>query len=169
MKNSSLYDILQNSVIGAIALHSFTVGFSNVARNKQVPNIYPRLEYFFYVLPIVYNQDALETFRSSTELYSALLKDNSIILGLQERANKMTSKTFNSLNLAFSKKILTYNKETKSIEPLWGFQSKKLPLPLSISSDDYSVKKIQDTAFRLGAIFAKRDPSTIQFELNILF
>jgi len=165
----TLFELMQNDAIGAIALHSFTVGYYNVARHKEEISPYPQLSYLFYILPIVYNADSLDAFKSSTELYSAITKDQTIILGLQERANKMAQKTFDGLNLAFSKRILSINKVNNTIETLYGYQSKKLPLYSSMNSSENSVKKIQDCAFRLGSIFAKRNPFNIQLELNIMF
>jgi len=169
MSQISLFDLMQNTAVSTIALHSFILGFYNVAKHKENQTPFPKLEYTFFVLPIVYNQDSLETFRSSNELYSALQKDNSIILGLQERANKMTKQTFGGLNLGFSKKIFSYNREEKTIELIKGFQSKKLILPLSMNNSENSVKMIQDCAFKLGGIFAKRNKKNIQLDLNIIF
>lgn len=169
MNQNSLFELMQNTAISTIALHSFTLGFYNVAKKRENTLPYPRLEYMFYVLPIVYNQKAMETFKSSNELYSVLLKESSIILGLQERANKMSKQTFDGLNLAFSKKVLGYNNTDKTIELLKGFNTKKIVLLLSMNNSDNSVKKIQDSAFKLGSIFAKRDKNKIQFELNIRF
>lgn len=169
MKQNGLFELMQNSAISTIALHSFILGFNYVAKKRDNILSFPRLEYMFYVLPIVYNQKAMETFKSSNELYSVLLKESSIILGLQERANKMTKQTFDGLNLGFSKKILTYNNIDKTIELLKGFNSKKIVLYLTMDNSDNSVKKIQDSAFKLGSIFAKRNSNKIQFELNIRF
>ena len=50
-----------------------------------------------------------------------------------------------------------------------GFTVKKLPLPLSMSDSQNSIKRIQDSAHKLGAIFAKRNPKNIQVDLNIRF
>jgi hypothetical protein len=167
MRNNTLFELLQNTVVGAIALHGFTLGYHYVAKNKDQANKFPKLGYCFYVLPIVYNQDAMDTFRSSNELYTVLIKNSSIVLGLQERANKMSIQTFDSLCLAFSKKILTINKAKGTIELGKGFQVNKLPLPLSMKDDGNSVKKIQNCSFKLGSIFAKRNEHNIRFELNI--
>jgi hypothetical protein len=167
MKQENLFELIQNSVVGAIALHGFTLGFYNVAKNKETQYKFPDVNYFFYVLPIVFNRDAMETFRGSNELYSVLLKNKSIALGLHERALKMTPQTFDSLNIAFTKKVLTYDRENRAIQTLKPFHSKKLPLPLAMSNSENSVKKIQDCAFKLGAIFAKRNSKNIEFELNI--
>jgi len=169
MNQNSLFELMQNTAISTIALHSFALGYNNVAKNRENTLPYPRLEYMFYVLPIVYNKNAMETFKSSNELYSVLLKESTIILGLQERANKMSKQTFDGLNLAFSKRILDYNNIDKTIELSKGFSKKKLVLLLSMNNSQNSVKNIQDSAFKLGSIFAKRNKNKIQFELNIRF
>ena len=168
-KKDTIFDLLQNSVVGAIAMHSFTLGYYNIAKNREGENKFPSARLFFYVLPIVYNEKAMNTVKSCYDLYSVMLKEKSIILGLQHRATRMTGKTFSSLNMAFSKKILLPNLETGTIDLQKGFLSKKLPLPGSSMSDSLnSVKKIQDCAFRLGGIFAKRSFVNIQSELNII-
>ncbi|WP_448634248.1 three component ABC system middle component [Pedobacter panaciterrae] len=168
-KDLDLFEIMQNDVLGAIALHAFTLGFHNVAKNKGSNLLFPKLEYMFFVLPIVYNYSSLLTFLNSNEVYTALYKEPSIRLGLQERANKMTHQTFSGLNMAFSKMILSINETDGSILLLKPFTSKKLTLTLSANNTYNSVKKIQDCAFKLGNIFAKRHEKNIQQDLNIVF
>jgi hypothetical protein len=169
MKEKNLFQLLQNSSISAIALHGFVLGYYKVARNKSNRLTYPRLDYLFYVLPIVYNQSALDIFISSNQLYTAVQNERTLIVELQDRAVKMATQTFDGLNLAFSKKVLTYNSNCKSIELMRGFTTKKIPLPLSMSDSQNSIKRIQDSAHKLGAIFAKRNPKNIQVDLNIRF
>ena len=168
MKQKNLCELMQNSAVGAIALHSFILGFYNVAKNKSHKRPFPKLQYLFYVLPIVYNESSMKTFLSSNQLYTALQNNNTIILELQERANKMSKQTFDSLNVAFSKKIISYNSKNKTIELLDGFKSKKIPCS-SVQEPENSVKKIQDSAHKLGGIFAKRNVKQIQIDLNIRF
>lgn len=169
MKEQNLFQLLQNSSISAIALHSFVLGYYNVARNKSNRSTYPKLNYLFYVLPIVYNQSALDIFISSNQLYTAVQKERTLVVELEDRALKMATQTFDGLNLAFSKKILTYNQKDKSIRLMYGFTTKKIPLPLSMNDSQNSIKRIQDSAHKLGAIFAKRNPKNIQADLNIRF
>lgn len=169
MKQLNIFNLIQNSAVGSIAIHSFVLGYHDVAKNREGKEIYPKLEYLFYVLPIVFNENSMETFRSATQLYTALKDNHTIVLGLQERANKMSKQTFDALNLAFNKNILTYNKDKKTIELMAGFDKRKIPLPSSINLSENSVKKIQVSAGKLGAIFAKRNEGNIQIELNIRF
>lgn len=113
MKNKyiakNLFELIQNPIVAAIALHSFTVGYNNNAKlfNKQL--LYPKIEYMFFVLPIVYNQRALNVFFNSYSVSRALEKDHTISLGLQERAIKMIRQTYEGLNIAFCKNILCIN------------------------------------------------------------
>ncbi|WP_139063588.1 three component ABC system middle component [Flagellimonas eckloniae] len=164
----NLYDVMQNVSISALACHSFTLGYYKVARNKTEKLNFPKLKYLFFVLPIVYHKTTREVFRSSNELYTAILSDREIILGLQDRANKMSPQTFDALNLTFSKKIMDYNKNEKTIEILYGFKSEKISIPSSIGRENI-VRNIQNSAHKLGHIFAKNTEKNIQLELNIRF
>ncbi|WP_291073013.1 MULTISPECIES: three component ABC system middle component [unclassified Empedobacter] len=163
----NLYDILQNIAIGALACHSFVQGYSMVAKNKKNKSTFPKLEYLFYVLPIVYNKENMGNFKSSKELINAILKDKSIILGLQDRANKMSSQTFDALNLAFNKQLLSIN-DNNEITISEEMLKKKISIPASTNKENI-VKNIQDTAKKLGNMFAKTDEKNIQLELNIRF
>ncbi|WP_179318817.1 three component ABC system middle component [Winogradskyella helgolandensis] len=163
-----LYDIMQNTALSALACHSFVLGYYKVAKNKNDKKNYPSLDYLFFILPIVYHKDTRVVFKSSNELYNVILKNKEIILGLQTRANKMSPQTFNALNLAFSKKVLSYNKESKAIELARGFMSTKIKIPSSLGHENI-VKNIQDSAFKLGSIFAKNSEKNLQLELNIRF
>lgn len=100
----ALFDLMQNDAIGAIALHSFTLSYHQIAKHKADRLPYPKLDYMFFVLPLVYNYASLTTFLRSTEMYTALNKEPSIRLGLQARSQKMAQQTFDGLNLAFSKR-----------------------------------------------------------------
>jgi hypothetical protein len=167
-KEFDLYDIMQNTAIAALACHSFILGYNKIAKQKKNKNNFPKLKYLFFVLPIIYHKETRETFRSSNQLYTAILNNNEMILGLQERANKMSPQTFNALNLAFSKKIIEYNKEKKTIGLLYGFKSDKIPI-VSFLGRENVVKNIQNSAYKLGHIFAKNTEKNIQLQLNIRF
>lgn len=163
----NLYDILQNVAIGALACHSFVQGYCVLAVSKNNKSNFPKLEYLFYVLPIVYHQDTMRTFKSSTELYTALIKNKSILLGLQDRANKMSPQTFDALNLAFNKELLSINEANEITIKPEDLRS-KISIQATLGRENI-VKNIQDTARRLGNMFAKTDDKNIQLELNIRF
>lgn len=167
-KEFNLYDVMQNTGISALACHSFTYGYYSVARHKADKLNYPKLKYMFFVLPIIYHKDTRDIFSSSNELYTAILNNKNIVLGLQERANKMSPQSFDALNLAFSKKVLGYNSKDKTIELLKGYKSSKIIIPSS-SGRENNVRNIQNGAQKLGNIFAKNTEKNIQLELNIRF
>lgn len=169
MRTENLFDLIQNSAISALALHSFALGYNKVSKGKNEHIQFPRIEYTFFVLPIVYNNNAMEIFKSSDQLYTAISKDHSITLGLQERAQKMSEQTFNGLNVAFSKKILSYNSDNKTIEIMPGFKTERIKFHDQNLGTENSIKKIQLTAYKLGSIFAKKNKRNIQIELNINF
>ena len=109
----------------------------------------------------------MKTFKSSTELYTVLIKNKSILLGLQDRANKMSPQTFDALNLAFNRQLLSINKDNEIIINPEDLKS-RISIP-TLAGRENTVKNIQDTARRLGNMFAKTDDKNIQIELNIRF
>lgn len=109
----------------------------------------------------------MKTFKSSRELYNAIIKNKSIVLGLHERANKMSKQTLDSLNLAFSKNLLSINKDNEIILNE-EFLNKKISIPGNKDRENV-IKNIQDSATKIGNIFAKTDEKNIQIELNIRF
>ena len=167
--NDNLFDLFQNIALSTVALQSFTHGYHEIARNKPHIPDFPKLNQMFYVLPIVYNHNAMTVFGNSIDLYTAIVKDTSVTLGLQERANKMAGQTFDSLNLAFSKNILVWNKEQETISLGHGFKARRMTLFMEMNNTRHAVKRIQDSAHRLGNIFAKKNEKNIQIELNIRF
>jgi hypothetical protein len=166
-KELDLFDILQNTTIGVIAIHSFIFGYNSVTKAKKNGLINPRLNHLFYVLPIVLESSSLETFKSSKELYTAISKNKTITLGLQDSANKMSPQTFDSLNLGFSKEIFTLDNESMRIGLSEKDGSRSILNNMKIG--DQYFKDIRKAAFRLGNIFAKKDEKMLQLTLNIRF
>ncbi|MDL5511241.1 DUF6521 family protein [Arenibacter sp. M-2] len=164
----NLYTTLQNSAISALALHSFVLGYYKVARYKKNKSNFPSLLYLFYVLPIVYHRKSRDTFKSSNEIYTAIANDQETVLGLQERSNKMSGQTFDAINLLFSKKILEYDKTNKTTILLRGFMSEKINIPSTLGRENI-VGMIQDSAYKIGHIFAKNTDKNLQLTLNIKF
>jgi hypothetical protein len=168
-KSYNLFDILQNNAIGLIAIHSFILGYKSVAINKDISkkDLTPSFNSLFFVLPVVYGESSLKSFKSSNELHTALSKDKSISLGLQERAKKMSSQTLDSLNLGFSKKIFTYDKENNTIDLNEKYSSKSILNTMKINNS--YLKEVRTAGFRLGNIFAKKDDKILQITMNIRF
>lgn len=167
-KEFNLYDILQNTSISALAIHSFILGYYKVARYKKEKSSFPNLLYLFYVLPIVYDRKSRNTFKSSNEIYTAIANDQETVLGLQERANKMSRQTFNAINLLHSKKIASYNNIDKTTILMRGFMTEKINIQSTLGRENI-VRNIQDSAYKLGHIFAKNSDKNLQLTLNIRF
>lgn len=166
IEERNLYDYIQNISVSSIALHSFVLGYHNVAIHKDsMFSVYPKFEYLFFVLPIIYHRKSLETFKVCTSIAKVLEKNRTINLGLQDRAIKMVQQTYDGLNLAFNKNILTIDKKSMTIELLPPFEKRVLPL----IKDNTSTREIQKSATRIGNIFAKTDERTLQSALNIRF
>lgn len=166
IERKSLFDYIQNVAVSCVAIHSFVLGFHNVAIHKDdIFSTYPKLEYLFFVLPIVYHKKSMEVFKVSHSIVRALEKDKFINIGLQERAIKMIAQTYDGLNLSFNKEILNINKELMTIELLDPYNKNGLPL----TKDNQSIRNIQRAASNLGNIFAKTDERSLQSMLNIRF
>ena len=162
-KDLNLFDILQNPAIGAIAIHSFIIGYNNVAKHKEGKNDYPSLNQLFYILPIIYDVSSMKSVKN--ELYTTLSENKNLTLELEERARKMSGQTFESLNLGFSKLLFTLNKDdfTVRIEEV----DKNILDMMKIRVQ--SLKDIQIYSKRLGNIFAKKDEKKLQIDLKIRF
>lgn len=166
IQERNLYDYIQNVSVSCIALHSFVLGYHNVSIHRDsIFSVYPKFEYLFFVLPIIYHRKSLETFKTCTSIAKVLDKNKSVNIGLHDRAIKMVQQTYDGLNLAFSKNILTINKDLMTIDLLLPFEKRALPL----IKDNRSIREIQKSALRMGNIFAKTDERTLQSVLNIRF
>ena len=159
----NLFDIYQNTALGAIALHSFVLGYYKVAINKKGQTNFPPLKQVFFVLPIIYDNKTMTSIKN--ELYTTLSQNKEFTLGLNDRANKMSSQTFEALNLAFSKKILELSEDYHIV--LGNEFYKDFTIKLKYSNK--VISDIQKFSKRLGGIFAKKDEKTIQMDLNITF
>ncbi|RYM34762.1 hypothetical protein ERX46_05150 [Brumimicrobium glaciale] len=166
-KELDLFDILQNTTIGVIAIQSFILGYNAVTKDSKSKTISPHINHLFYVLPIVFENSSVETFISSRELYTAISKDKTLTLGLQELANKMSTQTFDSLNLGFNKGIFTLDKKSMRIGITEKYQNKSILNKMKIPDQYFG--DIRKASFRLGNIFGRKDEKMLQLTLNIRF
>ena len=74
---------------------------------------------------------------------------------------------FPALNLAFNKELLSINEANEITIKPEDLRS-KISIQATLGRENI-VKNIQDTARRLGNMFAKTDDKNIQLELNIRF
>lgn len=163
-KDLNLFSILQNSTLGVIAIHSFILGYNNVAKHKEDKSDYPKIDYLFFVLPIVYDYKSLKSIKY--KLDTSIIENKELTLGLQNKAEKMSKQTFDSLNMGLSKLIFKINKNDYTVE-LTDDCKKEITILMKFSNE--TIKDIQTISKRLGNIFAKRDEKKIQIELNIRF
>jgi len=162
-KDLNLFDILQNPAIGAIAIHSFIIGYNNVAKHKEGKNDYPSLNQLFYILPIIYDVSSMKSVKN--ELYTTLTENKNLTLELEERARKMSGQTFESLNLGFSKLLFTLSKDDFTVR----IQEVDKNILDMMKIRVQSLKDIQIYSKRLGNIFAKKDEKKLQIDLKIRF
>ncbi|SMO71772.1 hypothetical protein SAMN06265171_105174 [Chryseobacterium rhizoplanae] len=163
-KNLNLFEILQNPAIGVIAIHSFIIGYNNVAKHKDGKENYPPLNQLFYILPIIYDISAMKSIKN--ELYTTLTENKNLTLELEERARKMSGQTFESLNLGFSKLIFKLNRKNFTVEIEKEYEKNILDM-MKIGVE--SLRNIQTYSKRLGNIFAKKDEKRLQIDLKIRF
>lgn len=164
----NLFNLLQNVGVSCTALHSFVLGYNRIAIHKESSKIYsqyPKIEYLFYVLPIVYNKEARNVFKSSNSIYKVMEKSSIINLDLHNRAIKMLNQSYDGLNLAFNKEVLSLNFELMTIE--LGDKYTAIDLPINRMSQD--IRDIQMSARHIGSIFAKTEERILQSSLNIRF
>jgi hypothetical protein len=163
-KDLNLFDILQNPTIGVIAIHSFIIGYNNVAKHKEGKNDFPSLNQLFYILPIIYDINAMKSVKN--ELYTTLTENKTLTLELEERARKMSGQTFESLNLGFSKLIFKLKSENFTVEINEEYNKVLLDM---MKIRVQSLRDIQIYSKRLGNIFAKKDEKKLQIDLKIRF
>lgn len=170
----NLFEILQNPIVGAIAIHGFISGYYYISKNKTSKNLNPSLNQSFFVLPVIYNYKSMSSFKSSRELYTAIThtehKNNigkSIFMGLHETACKMSQQTFDALNLGLSKNIFKLDNDNLVISINDNYRTYDI-LKL-IKANNKFLKEIRKSAFQLGNIFAKTDDKMLQITLDIRF
>lgn len=145
MKLISEYDIIQNPLIGALALHKFTCSYYEVNQNLKGPP----LSLAMPLLPLVYNKDVLQALfkrRKEAGLSNALAEFRHLPAGLQERMQSMSEQTFQALNIAFASKLITYDNDKNEIIPI----EKKV----KIGQYNSDIKHIVQAADRIGYWFA---------------
>lgn len=155
------FNIIQNSGIGALILHSFVNEFYETKNKTQgpiIPLVMP-------VLPLIYNKESTERLCRNNRLvssyYNSLNENKLIPVGLQDRMEKMSSQTFRALNFAFSTNILTYNQRTTQILPV-----EKAYIPNLIYENN---KKMLKASKLLGFWFSELSIEEIMQTLNITF
>ena len=129
------FDIVQNRTVGAHSLYEFVVWFEKNSKTKQGP-----------ILQFLIN---------------VLSEDKTVFNTLQENMMRMSDQTFQSLDLAFSAKLLTIDQSHNCIASL------PSNIPSQKLNKDYL--EILGASKRLGYWFAKFTPEQISNYFNITF
>lgn len=161
MIESSLeYEINQNAALGALAIWEFVKEYYNNENKTKGPLILLSL----LVLPIVFNKQAVDNLHGRHKgggLLKALSENGTTFIGIQERMEQMYSQTFESINIAFSTGLLTFNQKTGELLPVRTSESSKYI--------NDQVKNILITAKKLGYWLSELSLIQICKLLNVRF
>ena len=155
------YNNIQNSVISALSLYTFTKEYFESKSRMEGP-ILPLI---MPILPIVLNKESARDLSNNQRRYSSFfnsLSDNRFIpVGLQERMVGMAEQTFKALNVAFSTKLLTYDKNNSQFIPI-----SKTSVPRLNNKSNLEILKASKL---LGFWFANLSIEDVLISLNITF
>lgn len=160
MKKQAEFDIVQNNLLGSLALWTFAKEFYERKQKKDGPP----LPFALPILPLVFNQRAVQSIATKQfegGLFRAVAEDRAIPVGLQDRMEAMADQTFQSLNRAFSAGLLRYDSATFQLIPV------RTSSPHQIIDDE--LKAIMATSKRLGIWFADLSLEQIFILLDVRF
>jgi hypothetical protein len=157
------FSIIQNNILGALALHSFIkeyYGEKNENSGVEIALIMP-------VLPLVFNSRSCKCLAdvrriTQTRFLSTLSDFRDIPAGLQQRMIDMSDQTLESLNMALSLNLISLNSENGQFFPVKYLR--KLPkMEYGINQEVLHASKV------LGSWFAGFSIEEICLSLNITF
>lgn len=119
----------------------------------------------FLVLPLTFHQRTARILASKTQpgaLYKVLADDREVIVGLQERMQAMSERTFHALSIAFHTGLLRLDQDhLRQLIP-----GRKTP-PVAHVTDE--VKTIMSAAKRVGHAFSEMNVVQLSTHLKIRF
>lgn len=155
------FAIMQNTALGALAIHSFTRDYYN-AKNKEEGIVLP---YLLPVLPIVFNEKASLKIsskqRRSTSFHKAISEEIFIPIGLQERMMDMYSLSMDSINSALALGLIEYSTNESMFYP-----KERIRLPNIVTGDNRNILKASSN---LGFWFAEIDIEDLCISLKLTF
>lgn len=123
------------------------------------------LPLIFLVLPLTFHQRTARILASKTQpgaIYKALADDREVIVGLQERMQAMSERTFHALSIAFHTGLLRLDQDhLRQLIP-----GRKTP-PVAHVTDE--VKTIMSAAKRVGHAFSEMTVVQLSSHLKIRF
>ncbi len=156
------YYIVQNHALGALALYYFTKSYYET--NDKNGALFPLA---MVILPIIFNEKCYQSIgdvkrvTGRVSMLNVLADHRDIPVGLQRRMIEMKDQTFRSLNLAFAKGLIRYEKAERKLIP-----GTYLRIPASQNNDN---QKILQASKILGKWFAFNSIEQICISLNITF
>jgi hypothetical protein len=153
--------VIQNTGLGAEAIwQSVYEAYEAKGRTEGVP--FPLV---FLVLPLTFHRRTAAVLASKTRpgaIYKALAEDREIPVGLQERMEALSERTFQSLSIGFSTGLLKLDQDHEhQLIP-----GRKSP-PVNHVTDE--VQKILKAAKRVGQTFAELTLVQVANHLGIRF
>lgn len=153
--------IIQNTGLGAEAIwQAVYEAYETMGRTEGVP--FPLV---FLVLPLTFHRCTAGVLSSKTRpgaIYKALAEDREITVGLQERMEALSERTFQSLSIGFSTGLLKLDQDhERQLIP-----GRKSP-PVRHVTDE--VQKILKAAKRVGQTFAELTLVQVANHLGIRF
>jgi len=157
------FEVIQNPVIGSIALHVFAKSY--VAEHTE--RLGPPIVFAFPVIAIIYHEQSvirLMQVKRITQMrfLNTLAEYRDLPAGLQQRMVAMSDQTLETLNVAFALKLLSYNTETATIS----HRRLSKNIPRFTYGDN---QEIMHAAKVLGCWFAGYSIEEICSLLNITF
>lgn len=154
------YEIVQNSALAAVAIWHFVDRYVRALGGQHGPTLLHALP----VLPIVFHEEsanALGRRRFDGGFYTALSENRGLFVGLQKRMEDMAPQTFRALSLAWSARLLDYDRVSKELHVI------RRRRPAEVQNE--SAKRICATAQRLGHWFATIPPQELGQRLRLHF
>jgi Family of unknown function (DUF6521) len=153
--------VIQNTGLAAEAIwQTVHDAYEANDRTQGVP-----LPLVFLVLPLTFHQRTARILASKTQpgaLYKALADDREIIVGLQERMQAMSERTFHALSIAFHTGLLRLDQDhLRQLIP------GRKTLPVAHVTDE--VKIIMNAAKRVGHAISEMTVVQLSTHLQIRF
>ncbi len=153
--------VIQNTGLAAEAIWQ-AVHEAHEARGRSEGVPFPLA---FLVLPLTFHKRTATVLASKTQpgaLYKALGDDRELTVGLQERMEAMSSRTFQALSIGFQTELLLLDQD---------HQRQLIPgrktAPVTHVTDE--VKLILNAAKRVGQAFGEMSIVQLSTQLNIRF
>jgi len=154
-------NVIQNSGLAAETIwQAVSEGYEGRGRAEGIS-----LPLVFIVLPLTFHQRSASVLASKAQpgaLYKALGEDREILIGLQQRMQAMSDRTFAALSIAFDSALLKLDV---------GSDRQLIPGRRTSPVDHVTVevKTIMAAAKRVGQAFSEMSPTQLSAQLNIRF